>query len=546
MLELETVFHQVAVLLALCAVIGVVATRLRQPLIVGFIAAGILVGPAGLGIVEESAEIDLLATIGIALLLFVVGLKLDVRLIRTVGPVALATGIGQMAVTAGIGYALCRALGLGTVAALYVAVALTFSSTVIIVKMLSDSGEIEDLHGRIAIGILIVQDIVVVVTMIALSAFSVSGDTALGGQVAGVVVRGAAFIGGLALLARLVLPSLLHYLARSAELLVLFAIAWAVLLASAGELMGFSEEVGAFMAGISLASTPYREALGARLVSLRDFLLLFFFITLGVQLDVSNAGEQLVAVVVLSLFVLLGKPLSVIVTMGLMRYPTRVSFRTGLSLAQISEFSLILVALGADLGHIGGDAVGLVTTVGLVTIALSTYLISGSAPLYGRLAGALAVFERAGAANRAISQAGDGPPPDVAVLGLGRYGSNLVAAFQAGGYTPLGIDFNPAALRRWQEQGLTVRYGDAYDPMIVHLLPLEHLRWVVSSVRDVDTNLALVQVLAQHGYQGRTAVTALSEQDAHILEDAGADTVLRPFADAAHDAVAAMMGKEPP
>ena len=536
---LESVFHQVAALLAICAVVGVVATGLRQPLVVGFIAAGIFVGPSFLGLVEGSPEIDLLATIGIALLLFVVGLKLDLRLVRRVGPVALATGLGQVAFTSGVGYLICLALGMAPLTALYVAVALTFSSTVIIVKLLSDKDEIDDLHGRIAIGFLIVQDVVVVLVMIALSGFAGETEGSPAVEVVEVVVRGAVFVGGILVLARWVLPPVLHWLARSAELLVLFAIAWAVFLASAGDLLGFSEEVGAFLAGVSLASTPYRDALGARLVTLRDFLLLFFFITLGTQLDVSQAGDQLLAAGLLSVFVLVGNPLIVMAIMGAMGYRTRVSFRAGLTVAQISEFSLILIALGFGLGHVGSEAVGLVTTVGLVTIALSTYLISNSSWLYDRLAPALRFFERSDARD-VLHLPQDEPRPDVVVLGLGRYGSNLVTALQEAGHTPAGVDFDPQALRRWQERQLPVIYADVHDPAIAGLLPLDSIRWVVSSIRDLDTNLALVQALHQHGYKGRIAVTALSEDDADLLAQSGAHAVLRPFADAAHDAVAAL------
>lgn len=542
MLELESVFQQIGALLAVCTIIGVISTLLRQPLIVGFIAAGIVVGPTGMGLVEGTSEIDLLATIGIALLLFVVGLKLDLRLVRMVGPVAIVAGLGQMAASAGFGFVLARGLGMEPLTALYVAVALSFSSTVIIVKLLSDRDEIDDLHGRVAIGLLIVQDIVVVLVMIALSGFAGETDVSMARQAADVAVRGVVFIGGILVLARWILPPLLHFLARSSELLVLFGIAWAVLLASIGELLGFSEEVGAFVAGVSLASTPYREALGARLVTLRDFLLLFFFITLGINFDVSAVGDQLLAAAVLSTFVIVSKPVIVMALMGAMRYRARVSFRTGLTVAQISEFSLILMALGLSLGHVSREAVGLVTAVGIVTITLSTYLITGSAHLAKRLAPVLRVFEHNRARGIVMEPPDQRPPPDAAVIGLGRYGSNLVAALQQAGHVPMGIDFDPRALRQWQERGLHAIYGDAGDPEITALLPLSTVRWVISSVRDLDTNLTLVQTLAHLGYSGGVAVTALSEPDAVLLEDAGADVVLRPFADAAHDAVATLMG----
>ncbi len=311
------VFTEIAVLLLMAAVIGAIAVRLKQPLIVAFIVVGMLVGPSVLGWVSADDQVDLLAKLGIALLLFVVGLKLDLHIIRTMGLVSLATGMGQVIFTSVVGYFIALALGMSSVTALYVAVALTFSSTIIIVKLLSDKREVDALHGRIAIGFLIVQDIAVVLVMIGLTALGEAGDVAsLGREAVEVLLKGGLFIIAIGLLMRFVLTSLLHQLARSPELLVLFAIAWAVALGALGAHLGFSKEVGAFLAGVSLASTPYREVIGSRLVSLRDFLLLFFFIDLGAGLELTTLGAQLVPAFILSLFVLIGNPLIVMSILG--------------------------------------------------------------------------------------------------------------------------------------------------------------------------------------------------------------------------------------
>lgn len=274
-------FTTLAVIVGIAAAAGIAANRLRQPLIVAFIAVGILAGPSGVGWVEGGDDLELLARLGIALLLFLVGLKLDVHLIRTTGPVALATGLGQVAFTAGIGYGLALLLGLDATTALYVAVALTFSSTIIIVKLLSDKRELDQLHGRIAVGFLVVQDIVVVLVMIGLTAFGDRGDRSLVAEIGVVAATGGAFLAVLAVVARYVLPSVLGWAARSQELLALFAVAWAMTVAAFSEHLGFSIEVGAFVAGVTVASTPYRDAAGARLVGLRDFLLLFFSLISG-------------------------------------------------------------------------------------------------------------------------------------------------------------------------------------------------------------------------------------------------------------------------
>ena len=533
------VFTEMAVLLLVAAVIGAIGVRLRQPLIVAFIAVGILVGPSVLGWVSANDQVDLLAKLGIALLLFVVGLKLDLRIIRTMGPVALATGLGQVFFTSVVGYFIAIALGMTPVTALYVAVALTFSSTIIIVKLLSDKREVDALHGRIAIGFLIVQDIVVVLVMIGLTALGEAGDAAgLGREVIEVLFKGGLFIATIGLLMRYVLTPLLHQLARSQELLVLFAIAWAVALGAAGAHLGFSKEVGAFLAGVSLASTSYREAIGARMVSLRNFLLLFFFIDLGAGLELAMLGAQVVPAIALSLFVLIGNPLIVMIILGAMGYRKRTGFLAGLTVAQISEFSLILGALGMSLGHIDADTMGLITLVGLITISASTYMILYSHPLYERISPWLGVFERKRAhreeaQDRNMEENGY----DVILFGLGRFGSVIAGELRQRGHRVLGVDFDPDLVRRHKGDDYAVRYGDAEDPEFFVTLPLGQVHWVLSSVREISVNLALLHGLRDHGYKGRVAVTAHTTPDAEQLEQAGADRVLFPYADAAAKAV---------
>jgi Kef-type K+ transport system membrane component KefB len=542
-----TVFDEIAAILLVAAALGALAVRLRQPLIVAFIVVGIVVGPATLGWVRSTDEVRLLARMGIALLLFVVGLRLDLRLIRSLGPVALATGLGQVVFTSAIGYAIARGLAMPPVTALYVAVALTFSSTVIIVKLLSDKREIDALHGRIAVGFLIVQDVVAVLALIGLSALGATGGgDGTGGDVLGVAAKGLGFLAAVALLARFVLPAVLHRVARSRELLVLSAIALAVALAAVAAVLGLSQEVGAFVGGVALASTPYRETIGARLTSLRDFLLLFFFIDLGTQLDLGLLQPQLGPSLVLSVFVLIGNPLIVMAIMGAMGYRKRTGFLAGLTVAQISEFSMILGALGVSLGHIPREALGLITLVGLVTIGLSTYLIVYSHPLYERLAPWLGAFERRVPHREEPRDAArDAAGAEVVLFGLGRYGNNIALGLRRHGRDVLGVDFDPQAVAAWRHQGHTAYYGDAEDPEFPASLPLARAQWVVCAIPPRDVNLALLQALRHHGYGGRVALTAHTARDAEALHAAGADVVLLPFADAAERAVEVLSGWPP-
>lgn len=390
------------------------------------------------------------------------------------------------------------------VTALYVAVALTFSSTIIIVKLLSDKREVDTLHGHIALGFLIVQDLVVVLVMIGLNALGATAEVSLTQATFAILLKGAGFLLFIGLAMRYLLPLLLQMLSRSQELLVLFGIAWALALAALGVTLGFSKEVGAFLAGVSLASTPYRDALGARLTSVRDFLLLFFFIDLGARLELGLLGAQLPEALVFSVFVLIGNPLIVMIIMGLLGYRSRTSFLAGLTVAQISEFSLILAALGLSLGHISAETMGLITLVGLITISASTYMIIYSHPLYDRLAPWLKIFERR-RTHRETAQVElpDDAVPQIVLFGLGRYGSGITRTLHDSGWRVLTIDLNPDLVRDGDAMGYPVLYGDAEDPEFVTTLQLGQVLWVVSTARERHVNLSLLLRRSATGHGAR-------------------------------------------
>jgi len=538
-------FAEFALLLMVSAVAGVVSVRLRQPVLIAYIVVGIVVGPAVLGLVTAHDHISLLAEVGVTVLLFVVGLKLDLHHIRHIGPVALATGLGQLAFTIVFGFALILLLGKDLMEALYVAVALTFSSTIIVVKLLSDKRELDSLHGRIAVGFLIVQDLAVVLAMMSMSALP-GAEQASALEVAGsLLLRLGAAALLMVVLMRYVLPRLTASMARSQELLLIFAIAWGTGLAALGEWAGFSKEAGAFMAGFSLASTPYRESMNARLTGIRDFMLLFFFIDLGSKLDFSTLGAELLPAAVLSVFVLIGNPLIVMAIMGFMGYRKRTGFLAGLTVAQISEFSIVFVAMGISLGHVDTGALGLTTLVGLVTIMISTYMILFSHPLYERLAPWLGWFERrrpfremaVEARGRSAGQ------PDIIVFGLGRYGSRLLQQLKAAGVEVLGVDFDPEAIRALRRQRLPVRFGDGEDPGFLESLPLAQARWVITSFPQWEANRAFLAALKHAGFQGRIAGVVRDEPHAEALDAAGVERVLNPFNDAA-DYAAGLFAEE--
>ncbi len=544
-------FYEVAALLLLASVIGALGLKLKQPVIVSFILVGMLAGPAGFDIVRSTENLELLSELGVTLLLFLVGLKLDLNLVRTLGAVALNTGIGQILFTSVIGFLICLGLGMPPLASVYVAVAITFSSTIIIVKLLSDKRELDALHGRIALGFLIVQDLAVVIAMAVMSAITAgagAGD-GLGGALVGLAAGAVPFL-LLWFFVSKIATRVLDGIAKAPELLIVFALGLAAAFAALGDYLGFSKELGGLVAGVALASTPFRESIASRLASLRDFLLVFFFISLGAHLDLRVVGEAVGEALVLSLFVLIGNPLIVMVIMGAMGYRKRTGFLAGLTVAQISEFSLIFVAMGVALGHVSVEAAGLVTLVGIITIALSTYMILYSQPLYAFLERYLGIFERRIPHREGeISEGVQDEKYDVLLFGLGRYGRALHAKFSEYGLRVLGVDFDPDVIRQWRRGGGDAIYGDLQDPDMCETLPMEGVRLAIIAVPPHEIGVthddprgSLIVALRKGNFTGQIAVIARSETDLALLRTKGADIVLSPFADAAERAMERIFG----
>jgi len=522
-------FYEFTLILALAAILGAIGQLLKQPLIVMFIVLGILAGPSVLDLVKSKENFNLLAEIGISVLLFIVGLKLDIRIIKSVGKIALMTGLGQVLFTSLFGYFIGLALGFSSLHSFYIAVALTFSSTIIIVKLLSDKKEIDSLHGQIAIGFLIVQDILVILVMIVISALGNGENTSLAGNLIKTLISGTVLLAFALIAMKWIIPRISAFLARSKELLTLFAIAWAVSLATVGELTGFSGAVGAFLAGVSLASSEFKDVISSRLTSLRDFLLLFFFVNLGADIDLSDLGSQVFPALIFSAFVLIGNPIIVLIIMGFMGYRKRTSFLAGLTVAQISEFSLIFAALGLAVGHITEEVVGLITLVGLVTIGLSTYLILYSHQIYELISPALSIFQRKIPFRENEMKSAKIKKYELIIIGMGRFGTRLSEMLdEHPEINYLGIDFDPSVIKRYRLKGKDIVYGDIEDPELLGHIPFQDTKLIINTVPDYRLSKQLTKALKRENYTGKVYLTALNDKEYQSLSFTGAEQVLRP------------------
>ncbi len=518
------IFIDISIILILAVVISAIMRVFKQPLLIGYILTGIIAGPYLLNILNPDSMVvfQTLSKIGVALLLFIVGLHLNLRVIKDVGKVSLLTGIGQVLFTSIVGFFLIRLFGFSVISSIYIAVALTFSSTIIIMKLLSDTNQLETLHGKIAIGFLIVQDLVAIFALIIIS--SLSNGTSISTLVFGALLKGSIAIVLIFLFSYLFLPRLTKIISNSQEFLFLFSISWCFALASLFNYLNFSFEIGALIAGVTLSFSPYYQEISSKTKPLRDFFIVLFFILLGSQLVLGDVSNRILEIVVLSAFILIGNPIIVMIIMGIMGYKKRTSFLAGLTVAQISEFSLILIALGITVGHLPKEILSLVTTVGLITIAGSTYMILYSNKLYFWLSRYLSIFEKKKLNNKREHYV----KYDAILFGYNRIGFNILNALKHLKKKSLVIDFNPDTIADLQKLRVPSLYGDVYDSEFLSELPLNKLQLAISTIPEFETNILLIESIKKVNPNAIIIVRAHEVSEALELYKQGATYVLTP------------------
>ena len=513
-----------------CAALVVVllAERIRVPSIVAYILAGLLLGPL-LGLVVMTEGVELISEFGIALLLFVVGLELSLDKIKDVGKVAVAAGLGQVIFTAAGGFGISMLLGFEMLEALFLAVALTFSSTVVVVKLLDQKDDLDSLYGRIAVGIFLVQDMVVIAALTLLAGLAVADEEP--DLLSMATDIGFAFAGTAALLvvvliaARWLLPRPFAWASRRPDTLFLWSLCWCFLFVYASEVMNLSLEIGAFLAGIALAQLPYNHDLRRRVHPLMNFFIAIFFVTLGLQMQLDAAMDYLWPTLVLSLFVLIGNPLIFMIIITRSGYDEETSFSTSVTVAQISEFSFIFASMGLAAGLIGQEILSVVAVVGLVTIAASSYMILYTEPLYKwvKKVGILKIF---GADDSAHIEVDEGMTDHVIVVGMNALGRAIIEKLCEAGIPTLGIDTDTRKL-----EGLPCRtmLGNAVYKSVLDAANLKRARMLISTLQIEDTN----RLLAYRGQKAEipTAIHAFDASVVDGLKDLGVELLIEPRRD---------------
>ncbi len=516
-------FIELSIIVGMGAGVSIIMKLLRQPLIIGYILTGLLVGPTVFNLVTTGESLEIFSNIGITLLLFLVGLGLNPKIIREVGRIAVLTGVGQVLFTTVIGYFIVDALtDLSVTGNIYVSLAFAFSSTIIVLKLLNDKKEQTRLHGKIAIGFLLVQDIIATFALLFVSANGNGGLNTNDLTVLG--LKGAILVLSLYFLSQFILPLFTKTIAKSQELLFLFSIAWGLGVGAIFKELGFSLEIGALAAGVALAEFPYAQEASARLKPLRDFFLVLFFVILGSRLDFAHIIDVLPASIILSAFILIGNPIIVMAIMGAVGYTKKTSFKTSLAVAQISEFSLVLLLLAQSLGQIDERTMSLATVVGILTIALSSYMIVYDEKLFSFFSKYLTVFERKKTKQEQMKKQNN----ELMLFGFKKGGFEFLKVFKTLKKPYIVIDYDPEVIDTLESLHVNYLYGDMTDLELLEEAGLENAKLIVSVVTDFDTNKFLMRTLEAKNPTCTLICHADTLQEAAELYELGAGYVMLP------------------
>jgi Kef-type K+ transport system membrane component KefB/voltage-gated potassium channel Kch len=527
-------FLDLTVIICLAAVLAFVFRLLKQPEILAYILTGIIIGSFHF---FQSSNQDILQTmsqIGVTLLLFMVGLEIKVSELFSLGKSLVIAAVGQVGLTLLGGFAIATFFGFDLLASFYIAMALTFSSTIIVVKLLSDKREMHALYSKFSIGILLAQDIVAIALLMLLSGFSTKTqglDMLM--NVILIFVKGGILVAVVTLLSRHFFPKFIESIAKSSETLFLVSLAWVFGLAAivSSPYVGFSIEIGGFLAGLALANTMANYQIIAKAKILRDFFIVLFFVLLGIQMSFANLQAIIVPAIFLSLFVLLVKPLLVTLVMAAIGYRKRTAFLTGLSLSQISEFSLILIFMGYKLGQINQKIVSLITAVGLVSFFVSTYGVINSKLLYRKIAPYLGFLEKSDMKKDEISEPEDSLESldnHVVVIGGDQMGESIMEALEDRDMDVVLVDFDPNILKKLKNKKVHWLFGDIADLDIQERAKLDQAKMVISTIPDAEDNILLLKELKHENRRAKVVMMALDSHDAKLLYKEGADYVILP------------------
>ena len=518
----ETIIFDIAIILILAAIFAFIAKILKQPLILGYVLAGLVIGPLVLGFVENSELIHAFSEIGIALLLFVTGLEISFRKIKEANLKKIAIiGVIQVAAIFAIIFFLKGFLGLDPMQAAYLGIILAFGSTMVDVKLLADRGELVTLHGRLVLGILLLQDLIAIIAIIMFTTgeFAMVPMTVAFAKLFGIVIFAM-------LLNKFVLKKFFNIAAKSTELLFLSSLAVLFLFIILSSLAEISIIIGAFIAGVSLANSPFKSELESRISPLRDFFAILFFVALGMQVVFVGVGQRMTLFWALLLGAFIIKPILTLVLLRITGYRPKTSFFTAISLAQLSEFSLIILLIGKNAGIIDAPIASTVILATIISMAATPYFIEHKEFLYRFFRYPIKALKFLPMKeNLEYENKGD---KEILLVGSHRVGAVLLKELMKKKDKLMVIDYNPEIINALIKKKVSCIYGDVYSPEILRKFNAKKLKTVISTVPNYDENMHILKVMKRLSPHTKVIVTGSRISETEKLYAAGADYVITP------------------
>lgn len=516
---------ELALVILIAALLSVVVKFLRQPLILAYLLAGVIITSFGFFDIDSNTLFSTFSDMGIMFLLFLVGLEINYSSLRVVGKSTLILAFGQIIITVLSAFGLSVLLGFSLMSSLYLGAGLTFSSTIIVVKLLGDRHDLNSFYGKISVGVLLMQDVVAIMLLILLAGKNSGEHSSWEGFLITLGINAALFFAAI-MLSRFVFPKIFRMVAmRSHELLFLLSLAWVFIMAAVVTKLGLSVEIAGFLAGVALANSSEHFQIAAYIKPLRDFFTIIFFVLLGSSFAFSGGSSVWFPVLVLSLFVLIIKPFIIMALMGALGHRRRSGFLSGVALAQVSEFSLILCALGVRLGQIDNTTVSVLTMTAIISIVVSGYFSIYADYIYQFLKKFLYIFERRQVSKEFIFE--NVPMRPIILVGFHRTGKSIMNNLNKN--KVLVVDFDPDAAKTARSLGMPAVLGDIADIDIMELTHLKQAKLIICTSPDISDNLRLLSHISSWEKPPKVIVRASTEHESGRLYNAGASYVILPL-----------------
>lgn len=523
---MNNIFTQLAVILSFSSVLGYVTYKFKLPLLIAYLLAGLLLSVLTSFDASKSMALSFLPDIGIAFVLFLVGMELDLREIKNYGKQILTAGILQVIISSVLGTFIAQSFGFQTREAIYLGIGLSFSSTLVVVKLLLDRKELTSLYGKLSLGVLLLEDLLAVIILLGMTSsasFSLANSLPISIfflKVIFLVI--AAFI-----LNRYFLSSIFHKISDSSELLFLTSLAWCFSFITLASILGFSILIGAFLAGVVLASSPYHFQIQGKVKPMRDFFLSLFFVYLGTKVNFSHILNVYPLILIFGLYAVLVKPIIYLLILGIFGFRKHTMFSTAINLSQVSEFSLIILLVGLKAGLVSEEGLTVIALSSVLSFVASSLLISQSSRIYKHLQPVIAFFEIRKHPVKE-EQMEEKLTDHIVIIGAHEVGGDLVKYLKKDKHPMVVLDHNPHQVERLLSQDIPVIYGDMSDPEVLDILDLERAKIIISTAPDLEGNKTLLEDLKLRHVSAPVIVRGQTIKEAKGLYKAGSDFVIIP------------------